>query len=39
MLLHMALDHLQKVLNGCRNHNEQQCADTEARNFLAACGR
>ncbi len=32
--LQQALGHLDKVLNGCRNHAEQQAADTAAREFL-----
>lgn len=33
--LEKALEHLDKVLNGCRSHSEQQAADTAARGFLA----
>ena len=33
-LLRMAVDHLDKVLNGCRSHQEQQAADKAAREFL-----
>lgn len=30
-----ALDHLERVLNGCQTHAEQQAADVAARQFLA----
>lgn len=33
--LEKALEHLEKVLNGCRSHSEQQAADAAAREFLA----
>lgn len=39
LVLHQALDHLELVLNGCRNHREQEHADTQARAFLAQAGR
>ena len=32
--LREAVDHLDRVLNGCRSHAEQLAADTAARNFL-----
>lgn len=35
----LALDHLDKILNGCRTADEQQAADTAGRDFLQACGR
>lgn len=37
--LRLALDHLERVLNGCRSAREQQDADTAAREFLSECGR
>lgn len=37
--LREALDHLERVLNGCRSAAEQLEADTKAREFLADCGR
>lgn len=37
--LREALDYLERILNGCTNHAEQQAADTLAREFLADCGR
>lgn len=37
--LREALDHLERVLNGCTSHAQQQEADTKAREFLADCGR
>lgn len=30
-----AVMHLEKVLNGCRSHAEQQAADKAAREFLS----
>lgn len=30
-----AVAHLEKVLNGCRSHAEQQAADKAAREFLS----
>lgn len=33
--LKTALEHLERVLNGCRSHSEQQAADKAAREFLA----
>lgn len=36
--LQTAVGHLQKVLNGCRSADEQQRADTAARNWLASIG-
>lgn len=30
-----AIVHLEKVLNGCRSHAEQQAADKAARDFLS----
>ncbi len=32
--LKTAIEHLEKVLNGCRSHDEQQAADKVAREFL-----
>jgi len=37
--LRQALDHLDRVLNGCRSAHDQQGADTAAREFLRECGR
>lgn len=34
----VAIAHLDKVLNGCRNSTEQQAADTAARDWLASIG-
>lgn len=34
----VAIGHLDKVLNGCRNASEQQAADTAARDWLASIG-
>ncbi len=36
--LQIAIGHLDKVLNGCRNATEQQSADTAAREWLASIG-
>lgn len=36
--LQVAVGHLQKVLNGCRSHDEQQAADTAARQWLLSIG-
>ncbi len=33
--LQTAIAHLEKVLNGCRSHAEQQAADKAAREFLS----
>ena len=33
--LNEAVTHLEKVLNGCRTHAEQQAADKAAREFLS----
>lgn len=30
-----AISHLERVLNGCRTHAEQQAADSAAREFLS----
>ena len=32
--LKSAIGHLERVLNGCRSHEEQQAADKAAREFL-----
>jgi len=34
----IAITHLQKVLNGCKTHDEQQAADTAAREWLESIG-
>jgi len=34
----IAITHLQKVLNGCKTHDEQQAADTAARDWLDSIG-
>jgi hypothetical protein len=36
--LQVAIGHLNTVLNGCRNHAEQQAADTAAREWLISIG-
>lgn len=33
--LKSAIGHLERVLNGCRSHEEQQAADKAAREFLS----
>lgn len=35
----VAVNHLNKVLNDCRSHSEQQAADTAARDWLASIGQ
>jgi hypothetical protein len=34
----VAIGHLDKVLNKCRSHDDQQAADTAARDWLASIG-
>jgi len=34
----IAITHLQKVLNGCKTHDERQAADTAARDWLDSIG-
>lgn len=37
--LRIAIGHLDKVLNGCRTSDEQQKADTDARDWLISIGQ